>query len=673
MSVSRSSFDTFDPLNGVTASDTEDGNVTSSLAVEIHIDGTKVNEVPSEYIGDVVFKVSVKDSINQEVSLFMKVTIYDDYVDLVPVIYGVVDQTIYTSDLDTFDVLMSITASDTEDGDITSNISVVMTIDGQVVTEIPTDFTGTINLVYSVTDTYNHTVTETCVITVLADMIEIPSEISEQFEYAVYSADFLYYIISGQTPTEVCDYINMFFETEITTDECMSMLNGYLALGYTDVLFGDYTFVGMDGSKYVLDTEVFLLNDEGYPTLLTVRVAGELDENDYIIWGVRDIPMLESLNTRQVPVSPLEAEMYILEFYDNLFHEASVTAQSFCTMYENLGSDYLPLSTSACEALFNNAHIKGVTVVVNEIDFVFATDELEEHFLVYLQYVDDMDNYLVAVEFFFKEDEQGNVTLGSILPFSSFEQVDPNNLTTPLVLDEDYMYVLLSQFYRDFMNLDIPIDEFCDMYITDQFTHDCDDLAFYRNMLEFNDLYISYPMASPTDPSLFNFTIYYEGSFDYASMDVAFTQKENGLYTIYIYGNILGSENGVNMFTVPLLPRVWNNDTQKYNTDEIMIEYLTDFFDDTMSNSAFHTKWDNEYSIFTQSEISNLRDQYSNYEFYDVTFQPTFGTDFDTGKVFQVYDGSSYHYYQAYYTLLEVEGETYLVLRSLEFEESSIN
>ena len=210
--------DKFDPLSGVTASDKEDGDLTSKIVVSGSVDTTKTGDYTLKYTvidsnglsttkervvtvlralepgqqfydpsktykyGD---QVVYKDGLYECISWYIPPT--DDsspnntkYWKLIkvltdessttdntaPVIKGVSDKQINIGD--TFDPLTGITASDKEDGDLTSNITVTGTVD--------TSKAGVYELTYSVTDSKGLTTTAKSTITVIDNTAsEIPT------------------------------------------------------------------------------------------------------------------------------------------------------------------------------------------------------------------------------------------------------------------------------------------------------------------------------------------------------------------------------------------------------------------------------------------------------------------------------------------------------------------
>ncbi len=120
-----------------TATDKEDGDLTSSIDVEGYVE--------TAVIGTYVLTYRVKDSDNNETTKARTVEVYSQK----PVFDGVSDTTVILGT--TFDPMAGVTANDAEDGDLTSTITHTGSVD---VNEI-----GNYTLVYSVTDSANQTVT----------------------------------------------------------------------------------------------------------------------------------------------------------------------------------------------------------------------------------------------------------------------------------------------------------------------------------------------------------------------------------------------------------------------------------------------------------------------------------------------------------------------------------
>ncbi len=141
--------DTFDPKAGVTASDTEDGDLTSVIEVTANnVDTTK----PGTY--QVSYKVTDSDGNVTTKTITVTVGTNDK-----PVITAS-DKTLRVGD--TFDPKADVTASDTEDGDLTSAIEVTAN-------NVDTTKTGTYEVSYKVTDSDGNEATKTVTVTVVTN------------------------------------------------------------------------------------------------------------------------------------------------------------------------------------------------------------------------------------------------------------------------------------------------------------------------------------------------------------------------------------------------------------------------------------------------------------------------------------------------------------------------
>lgn len=139
----------FNPLEGVTASDAEDGPIE-----KIEYKG----EVKTDEVGDykVTYIVTDKNGQKTEKTITVKVI-----VNQLPVI-NVSDKTIYLNS--EFDPLDGVTAYDPEDGTITK-----INVD---LNEVKTNELGQYKVTYSVTDSYEQTVTKTITVTVSEKVLE---------------------------------------------------------------------------------------------------------------------------------------------------------------------------------------------------------------------------------------------------------------------------------------------------------------------------------------------------------------------------------------------------------------------------------------------------------------------------------------------------------------------
>ncbi len=127
----------FNPMDGVSSSDVEDGDLTSSISLS----GSINNNVP----GDYVLTYSVVDSDNNIVSVDRTISVKDIVVTTnnKPIISGANDVKVKLNT--DFDIMEGIVASDIEDGDLSNNIIVVRN-------ELDTSIVGDYKIVYSVID-----------------------------------------------------------------------------------------------------------------------------------------------------------------------------------------------------------------------------------------------------------------------------------------------------------------------------------------------------------------------------------------------------------------------------------------------------------------------------------------------------------------------------------------
>ena len=139
----------FDPLEGVTASDAEDGPIE-----KIEYKG----EVKTDTVGDYKITYIVIDKNGQKTEKTITVKVI---VNQLPVI-NAYDKTVYLNS--DFDPLDGVTAYDPEDGTITK-----INVD---LNEVKTNELGQYKVTYSVTDSYEQTVTKTITVTVSEKVLE---------------------------------------------------------------------------------------------------------------------------------------------------------------------------------------------------------------------------------------------------------------------------------------------------------------------------------------------------------------------------------------------------------------------------------------------------------------------------------------------------------------------
>ncbi|MBC1308415.1 immunoglobulin-like domain-containing protein [Listeria booriae] len=139
----------FDPMAGVSASDTEDGNVTDKVSVT-------ANDVDTSAVGTYHVTYSVTDSDGNTTTKTITVTVTSNDA---PVIVAS-DQTIKKGKA--FDVMAGVSASDLEDGDVTGGITVTAN-------DVDTNTVGTYHVTYSVTDSDGNTTTKTITVTITSN------------------------------------------------------------------------------------------------------------------------------------------------------------------------------------------------------------------------------------------------------------------------------------------------------------------------------------------------------------------------------------------------------------------------------------------------------------------------------------------------------------------------
>ena len=143
--------DTFDPKADVTATDEEDGNLTSKIIVE-------KNDVKTDVAGqyEVTYKVTDSHGATRTKTIIVTVNPKMEVLNEAPVIHAT-DKTITVGD--TFDPMAGVTAEDAEDGNLTTKIVVEKN-------DVKTDVAGKYEVTYKVTDNQGATRRKTIIVTV---------------------------------------------------------------------------------------------------------------------------------------------------------------------------------------------------------------------------------------------------------------------------------------------------------------------------------------------------------------------------------------------------------------------------------------------------------------------------------------------------------------------------
>ncbi|HAX73292.1 MAG TPA: chitinase [Firmicutes bacterium] len=148
--------DLFSALEGVSASDKEDGDLTAKIKVEGVVD--------VETAGTYELTYSVSDSQGLTTSVKRIITVMEPLPNQAPTLNGVEDITIYVGEA--FNPLKNITATDDKDGDLTAQIKVEGTVNVNVA--------GRYELTYKVSDSEGLTTSKTRVVTVVREPNQAP-------------------------------------------------------------------------------------------------------------------------------------------------------------------------------------------------------------------------------------------------------------------------------------------------------------------------------------------------------------------------------------------------------------------------------------------------------------------------------------------------------------------
>ncbi len=162
----------FDPLEGVTATDREDGDLTTSIVV------SGFDESDLAYAGTVSIIYSVTDSDGESASVTVTLTIEGSTETSVPVFTGVIAQQTYYIGSGNFNPLYGVTASD----DIDGNITTAITVSGTYLLDTP----GTYTITLRVENSSGARATATIVLTVTES--EIPLTITDEVTITMWHA-----------------------------------------------------------------------------------------------------------------------------------------------------------------------------------------------------------------------------------------------------------------------------------------------------------------------------------------------------------------------------------------------------------------------------------------------------------------------------------------------------
>lgn len=151
----------FDPLEGVTAIDNKDGDITGKIKVEGTVDINKVGQYTLTY--------TVSDTAGNETKIVRTITVLDED-KTAPELNVPAATELYTGD--EFDPMDGITATDERDGDITKSV----TVEGSADTQTP----GTYELTYRVSDAAGNETVKKRIVTVKESTTEETTLITTQ-------------------------------------------------------------------------------------------------------------------------------------------------------------------------------------------------------------------------------------------------------------------------------------------------------------------------------------------------------------------------------------------------------------------------------------------------------------------------------------------------------------
>ena len=242
----------FDPLEGVTAYDAEDGKIT-----DIEYEG----EVKTDEVGDYKITYTVTDNNGQVTKKTITIKVI---LNQLPVI-NAYDKTIYLNS--DFDPLEGVSAYDTEDGTIT-DITIVKN-------DVKTDTLGKYEVIYTVTDSYGQKVSKTIIITV-SEKVLIEKEGWFHIEEISFKDDTLkisgFEIIKGVSNSKDDDIkYELIIKDQNTDEKIIYDLNRWLQ----DVPFvaNDGTSNDYSGSWFIGNIDLSNLKDGDYT--MYIKASGE--------------------------------------------------------------------------------------------------------------------------------------------------------------------------------------------------------------------------------------------------------------------------------------------------------------------------------------------------------------------------------------------------------------
>lgn len=385
----------FDPLEGVTARDLSNNDLTDEIEV--------VGTVDTTITGAQTITYQVETSDGGLKTATVTITVVSDFN---PEIIGIEDKEIYVGD--TFLTYEGVTASDFEDGDLTNSLM----INGTVDTSTPGDYTVT----YTVTDSDNNTTTETITVSVITNTDPVITGAQNVTLYEGSTlAEFTEAIYNNVTASD-------FEDGNLTNNLVIDIPTEMDALGDYTVT---YTITDSDDNTTSISITLTVIEDNE-PTISGFQdISIDQDESYDLVTGVTALDDKDGDITNQIQIT---------DTVDNTTPGSYTVTYSVTDSFGNITEETITVTVNEVIPLYSGNVLSTSTVEPYKFDIEFDVDVLENIAIDNSAFTITVDGFAANITNVVIEANTVTFTVDQIISLNSMVSVDytktgTNNLT----------------------------------------------------------------------------------------------------------------------------------------------------------------------------------------------------------------------------------------------------
>jgi hypothetical protein len=416
--------DSFNVMNGITAEDNKDGDITAEITYTItdNIGNLVSIDLTQEGVYNISYRV--EDNAGNSDSAMMTLTIVAPQSTIT--FSGITDHSITNDEV--FDPLVGVTALDDIEGDYTSNIEVTITdASNNALTNYENIPAGTYVIIYSVYSSNDTLFEETASLTVtdvVAPVFTMESELVE-----IYIGD----------DFDPFDYVTVMDETD--GDLSSVTVVTYYESGTTNVV--------------TLDTSV----EFDYLVSMTVSDAA-MNEQTFTF-------ALNVIEPEPVLFTVTDAEARLNQFFDDVIF-STMTVEELCDLY--IGDVPFPVNGTYSECMEGVPQIQAFLTAYSVTNVLPETLEDGTHYYADVTLTDvDNNEYTFTVEFVFMGYPNGTVSYIHFVD-DPFHMDGGGGDFLDLTIGDAEMY--LNDFYAHMIDVDYDLQTFCETYFMDSISND---------------------------------------------------------------------------------------------------------------------------------------------------------------------------------------------------------